>query len=269
MGFTRIDLRDIIRSKNPALLKIIPGFLLRKLERIVHINEMNDLFENTYDHPPFEFVEEGLRMFGAKIIVKGRENLPEKGRFIFTANHPLGGLDGGVFVKAVHDVYGGLKFPVNDILLNMPSMREIFLPINKHGANTRDAFRAIEEAYQSDNQILYFPAGLCSRKIKGKIVDLDWKKSIVTQAIKFQRDVVPVHINGKNSNFFYNLSNIRKALGIKANIEMLYLVDEMYKQKDKEIIISFAKPIPWQQFDHSKSIGEWVEFLRMKTYSME
>jgi len=225
--------------------------------------------EKNYESDPYDFIEDILSTFGAKIIVEGKENLPENKRLLMVANHPLGGLDGLVFMKTVHDIYGELRFPVNDLLLNLPSLNKVFLPVNKHGAITKDSFMAIEQAYRSDFPILYFPAGLCSRKIKGKIIDLEWKRSIINNSVKHQRDIVPVYIEGQNSNFFYNLANLRKALLLKANIEMLFLVDEMFKQKNQRICIRFGKPIPWQNFDSSKTPEQWTDFVRQKTYEME
>ncbi len=265
----KIDVENVIAAKNPRLLKIIPKFLINKVKRIIHQDKINDFIARNHRETPYQFVKNGLTMFGANITIKGLENLPQNKRVILVSNHPLGGLDGLVFINTVYDVYGELRFPVNDLLLNLPALRDIFLPINKHGAHSRDALLAIEDAYKSEMPVLYFPAGLCSRKIKGKITDLEWKKHFVTQAIKHQRNVVPVHINGANSNFFYNLSNWRKRLGIKANIEMLYLVDEMYSQYHKSITISFGKPINWQMFDKSRPISHWVEFVRQKCYEME
>lgn len=263
-----IDVEKVISSKNKNLLKIIPGFIIRYLKRVIHQDQLNEYLRENKDADAYEFFENGVKMFGTHVVIKGKENLPENKRAIFASNHPLGGLDGGVFIKVIHDIYGELRFPVNDILLNIPNTREIFLPVNKHGGQTREALQAIDDAYASDLPILYFPAGLCSRKVNGKIVDLEWKKNFITQAKKHKRDIVPVHIDGRNSNFFYNLSNLRKKLGIKANIEMLYLVDEMYQQYDKNITISFGKPIPWKTLDKSKSVKEWVAYIRNKCYEM-
>ncbi len=174
-----------------------------------------------------------------------------------------------VFIYELSKLYPDIKFPVNDILLNIENMSGIFLPINKHGAQGKDAARKIEEAYASDNQILYFPAGLCSRKKGGVIKDLQWHKSFITKAIQHKRDIIPAYFSGRNSDFFYNLSNIRNFLGLKANIEMLYLADEMFKQKDKEIRMIFGEPIPWQTFDKSKSPPEWAEWVKSRSYELE
>jgi putative hemolysin len=267
-SYPQINITEVIRSKNPRLLKVIPRFVIRKLEKIVHTKDLNQYLKDNHDKDAYEFLAEGVKMFGAKIHINGQENIPQGKRLLFAANHPLGGLDGVVFMHVVHQLAGELKFPVNDLLYNLPNLRPVFLPVNKHGSMNREAAKAIDEAYSGNCQILYFPAGLCSRKIKGKIVDLEWKSSFISQAVRYQRDVVPVHIKGQNSKFFYNLANWRKRLGIKANIEMLFLVDEMYNQYNRDITLTFGEPIPWQTFGKDHSSNHWANFVRQKVYSL-
>jgi len=265
----QIDVEKVLYSKNPALKKAVPGFVIRYLKRIVHQDELNDFLRKWGHLKDAEFIKAGLNHFKINVKVKGIENIPETGRYIFVSNHPLGGLDGLVFIHELSKYFPHLKFPVNDILTNIKNLSGIFLPVNKHGAQDRDAVRGIETAYSSDNQILYFPAGLCSRKKKGVIKDLQWQKSFIAKAVLHKRDIVPAYISGRNSNFFYNLSNIRKLLGIKANIEMLYLVDEMFKQKNKEIFLLFGKSIPWETFDKSASALEWADKVKSETYKLK
>ncbi|MBO7432215.1 MAG: glycerol acyltransferase [Salinivirgaceae bacterium] len=266
----QIDIEKIISSKNPKLLKFIPKFLMNKVKRTLHIDEINWFLRENQDAGPYEFVDAGLKMFGARIKVEGVENIPaDAKRLIFISNHPLGGLDGLVFTSVVYHHFGEVFFPVNDLLLNLPNMKGVFLPINKHGRQSREGVEAIDSAYAGDRHVLYFPAGLCSRKIRGRITDLEWKRNFLTQAVKYQRDVVPVHITGENSKFFYNLANIRKKLHIKANLEMFFLIDEMYNQYDRDITITFGKPVGWQTFDKSRKPQEWVQMLRESSYLLE
>ena len=265
----KIDVRNVLFSKNPALARTIPAFVINYLKRIVHQDELN-VFLGKYGHlRDSELIAAGLTHFGIKFNVTGSENIPDSGRYIFVSNHPLGGLDGLVFIYELSKHFPDIKFPVNDILTNIKNLSGIFLPVNKHGTQAKDAARLIEEAYSSDCQILYFPAGLCSRKKRGIIKDLQWHKSFISKSIQHKRDIVPAFFSGRNSNFFYNLSNFRKLVGIKANIEMLYLADEMFKQKDKEISLVFGNPIPWETFDKSRSAIEWAEWVKSKTYDLE
>jgi len=265
----KLDVESILNSKNPALRKALPGFVLNYLKRIVHQDELN-AFLRLYGHlRDAALIEAGLKEFNIRYSVSGTENIPSAGRFIFVSNHPLGGLDGLVFINEISKYFHDIKFPVNDILLNIKNLSGIFLPINKHGSQSREAASRIEEAFASNTQILYFPAGLCSRKTKGVIKDLEWHKSFVSKAIHHKRDIIPAFFSGRNSEFFYRLSNFRKFLGIKANIEMLYLADEMFRQKDKEIRLIFGKSIGWQTFDRSRSADGWTEWVRERCYELE
>jgi len=263
-----INIEKVLASKNPALAKAVPGFLINYLKKIVHQNDINEflsLYGNLKDE---KLVAAFLDHLEIKYSVSGIENIPEKGRFIFVSNHPLGGLDGVVFINELSTLFKDIKFPVNDLLTNIEGLSGIFLPVNKHGSQGKEAARKIEEAYSSDSQILYFPAGLCSRKSRGKIKDLEWHKSFISKAIQHKRDVIPAYFSGRNSDFFYNMANFRKFFGIKANIEMLYLADEMFRQKGKKIRLIFGKPIPWQTFDRSKALPDWADWVKSKTYEL-
>jgi putative hemolysin len=263
-----IDVEKVLYSKNPALKKVVPKFIVNYLKKIVHQDELNEFLGKWGYLKDSELIEAGLRHFEIKFKVFNSENIPETGRYIFVSNHPLGGLDGLVFIYELSKHFHEIKFPVNDILTNIKNLSGIFLPVNKHGSLAKEAARMIEEAYSSDCQILNFPAGLCSRKRRGVIRDLEWQKSFITKSIQHKRDVIPAFFSGRNSNFFYNLANIRKMLGLKANIEMLYLADEMFKQRDKEIRLVFGKPIPWETFDKSRSALEWANWVKSKSYEL-
>lgn len=264
-----IDIEKVFASKNPALFKLIPSFVFSYLKRVIHQEEINEFLREKGHLKGTEFGQSILDdLFGASYEAEGLDKLPENGRFLFASNHPLGGLDGIAFLVAVSEKYNNLKFPVNDILLNLKPLDNIFVPINKHGSQARDSAMANEQAYKSDAQILVFPAGLVSRKQKGIIRDLEWKKNFVRKAIQHQRDIVPVHISGRNSNFFYRMANIRKALGIKANIEMLYLPDEMFKQHGENLKIKFGNPIPWQDLKNKDNTEIWARKIKEKSYQL-
>jgi len=263
-----LDVEKILADKSPALAQRVPGFIVRYLKRILHQDELNQLIAMHGHLRDREFVAASLKCLGTSYRVAGKENLPEKGRFIFASNHPLGGLDGMVFIDELLKHYDSVRFPVNDILMNVESLKGIFLPVNKHGGQPRETARLLDEAYASDTQILYFPAGYCSRKRRGVISDLKWHKSFIKKAIHYKRDIIPAYFSGKNSNFFYNLSALRRTLGIKANLEMLYLVDEMYLQSSKKITLVFGEPSPWSFFDKSKSADDWAGYVRNKSYAL-
>jgi 1-acyl-sn-glycerol-3-phosphate acyltransferase len=269
-GFTPelIDIEKVIEKKSPSLRKALPGFVIRYLKRIIHQDELNYFLENWGHLKGIPFIEAALNFMNTKVEVLGMENIPEKGRAIIASNHPLGGLDGLALMMTVAKKRPDLIFPVNDILMNIKNLEPLFIPINKHGSNTEN-IEIINRTFASDRLVCYFPAGLVSRKKKGIIKDLVWHPTFITKAKRFKRDIIPTHINGRNTNFFYNIANLRKILRIKSNLEMLYLVDEFYKQKNQTITITFGKPIPYTTFDKRKTKLEWAAGLHDFVYELE
>ncbi len=266
----RIDIDRVLRDKAPTYYNKIPRFFISWLKRTVHQDDINGILERNQGDEGVDFMRALVdKEFRLTLQAKGEENIPRSGRFVFASNHPLGGLDGICLSALLGEKYEGrIKYLVNDVLYYIEPLKPIFVPINKYGAQAKASAKAINEAYASDNQIITFPAGLCSRKQNGKIADLEWMKNFIIKAVEFQRDVIPVHFEGRNSNFFYNLANLRKALGIKFNAELIYLPGEMFKNKDETFTIAFGKPIPWQTFDKTKTPAEWAQFVKEKVYSL-
>ncbi|GGH73465.1 MAG: glycerol acyltransferase [Bacteroidetes bacterium] len=263
-----IDLKQVVANKSPKLAKWLPGFIVNYLKRVIHEDDLNRAMRDFGHLHGVEFVNACIEHLGATVEVKGLENLPKEGGVILAANHPLGGLDGIAFMQAVGRVRSDMQFLVNDILLSVENFQPLFIPVNKHGSNPRAALKMIDDAYASDSAVMVFPAGLVSRKIDGIVQDLEWTKSFISKAIRYQKDVIPVHIGGRNSNWFYNLSKFRRFIGLKANIEMLYLPDEMYKQQGQTITLTFGKPIPASTFDKTKSQQDWANYVREQMYAL-
>ena len=267
----KIDINTVIASKSERLAKCAPKFLINWLKKTIHQDELNQILEYSNGTIDVEFADKVLEWLNVRSNVKftDRESLDPNKRYIFVSNHPLGGLDGLTLISLFGKTFGKIKFVVNDILMNVIPMRNIFVPVNKHGRMGKDYGQMIHNAYASDSHILYFPAGLCSRLIDGEITDLEWKKNFIKQARKYNRDIVPIYFGGRNSKFFYRLSKIRKALGIKFNIEMIFLPDEMFKQKNAIFDVTIGEPIPISSIDSSKTLDEWCLEIRNKCYGLK
>lgn len=264
-----INVREILHSKMPG--KKIPGFLVRYLEKIVHQKEINRFLSEHGDSYGIDFVRDSMKLLDLTIHAEGLDEIPD-GRYTFAGTHPLGGIDGLSTGLAIHERFpeNSIKFLSNDLLSSLENLLPLFVPVNKVGNKTqrRSLPQRLDEAYQSQNQMVIFPAGICSRRIKGQICEMPWTKSFIQKSIDTQRDVIPVYFEGRNSNFFYNLANFRKKLGIKANIEMLYLADEMFKQRGKTFHITFGKPISYNYFDNSRSTQQWADWVREQALSL-
>lgn len=262
-----INIGKVLVSKGA---KNVPGFAIRWLEKIIHQRELNELLSVNRDYKGVEFATHALDYLGVKYRVHGQENLPAKDKkCIFVSNHPLGGLDGLVLMSFIGNTTGDVRFIVNDLLMAVKPLEPIFVPINKYGKMRADYAIRMKEAFSSDAQILNFPAGLCSRLIKGKISDLDWKKTFVSKAVEYHRDIVPIYFNGRNSMFFYRLAKLRKFLKIKFNIETMFLPDELFKQKNATFDIYIGKPVSIEDITMERTPKEWTEIIRKKCYSLK
>jgi len=261
-------LLKLIESKNPKALKRIPKFIIRYLKRILHQDEVNNFLVANKDKKNGEWCQAAVDYMNITISVKGLEKIPKHGRIIIALNHPLGGMDAMILVSALRGHREDLKFIVNDILMNIESMQDMFVGINKHGSNRNSLKVQVKELFESDKAVCIFPAGLVSRKSKGMVEDLEWKKTFVTYAKQCDRDIIPVYVDGKLSNFFYRLSRFRKRLGIKTNIEMLYLANELFKQKNSHMQFVIGDPIKHEYLMTNKNDKELAQEIKKTVYEL-
>ncbi len=267
-----IDIDKILKGKMGSKAKFVPGFLVSWLKGIVHEDEVNKFLWESRNLSGTAWLSECVRYLKMTIHLEGVENLPDKddGKlYTFVSNHPLGGQDGVALGSIIGKHYDGkFRYLVNDLLLNLPGLKPVSIGINKTGKQSRDFPRMVEAGFKSDNHMLMFPAGLNSRKREdGTIHDLPWKKTFITKSVEYQRDVVPIHFSGSNSERFYRIARFSDR-HLPFNLAMLFLVDEMYKNVGKEFRIAFGKPIPWQTFDKSRTPQEWAQYVEDKVYEL-
>jgi putative hemolysin len=264
-----IDVEKVLKDKAYKLYKWLPRFAINWLKKKLHEKEINETMRLLKNDKGLEFNRKGLDALGAKVESTNQHLVPKSGSVIIAANHPLGGLDGLALIKSVGEVRHDVRFFVNDILKNFKNYDEIFVAVNKVGASSTNSLRTMEDVFKTECAVLFFPAGLVSRKQNGLVRDLEWKKSFVTQAIDHKRMIQPVFIEGENSKFFYNFAMWRKRLGIKANIEMLFLPDEMFKARKDTIKIHYSKPFDSALLDKRKTDKQWSKLLYQYIYSPE
>ena len=238
-----IDVQSLLQSKNPRLARRIPRFVINYMSRVIHQQQVNEILAEYSDLSGVDFVRAALGHMKVSYNAVGMQRLDKSKRYVFASNHPFGGMDGLMLADEVHRYFGDVKVIVNDLLMNLEPIRQLFIPVNKHGRQSVDAARLFNETFASDVPIVTFPAGLCSRRHAGIVSDVDWKPNFLKKAAAYDREIVPVYFDGQLSNFFYRLSNFRKAIGVKANIEMVFLVDEMFRQAGKSFEIVIGEPM--------------------------
>ena len=248
----------------PKLQKKLPRFAVNFLKRRIHQDQINECIMNAECYNGVGFFDEALKYVGITYRIRGEENLDPQKKYLFVCNHPLGGPEALIIGSVFKRLYGeGFKVPVNHILANLKPLNEFFVPVKVFSSRqSRELGGQIADMFQSDFQTLVFPAGLCARKIKGKVTEMPWKKMFITQAKKYERDVVPMHISGFNSKRFFFFTKLSMFLKLKFNIGMLFLVDELFNKKGEEFVITIGKPVPYTTFDKSKTDIQWAAEMK-------
>jgi len=267
-----IDIDRILREKMGRRYRYVPRFAVSYLKHIIHQDWVNAFLVSAKDLQGSDWLSSCLDYMGIKLRIIGEENLPDKdnGRlYTFVSNHPLGGIDGVAIGKVIGRHYDdNFKYLVNDLLMNLPGLAPLCVGINKTGRNSRSFPQLVDATFQMKQHVVMFPAGLCSRKREGKIKDIPWKKTFLAKSIETHRDIVPIHFDGRNSDFFYNIANLCKALGLKFNFAQIFLVDEMYKNRNRTYTITIGKPIPAETFDKSRKTAEWAQWVYDRVYAL-
>lgn len=259
-----IDINEVVSKK---FGKKLPAFLIKLLAKFIHQDYLNSVI-SSWDRKE-DFCTHAVREFNMTVDVEGLENVPSDGTlYTFASNHPLGGADGIALASMITRNFGQVGLLANDFLLFLKPIAELAVPVNKTGGQVRNLPALVDSVFNSDRQMLIFPAGMCSRKIDGKVQDLAWTKTFITKSISSKRTIVPVHFYGRNSRRFYTIAHLRKLLGMKFNLEMMFLPDELYKARNSHFTVKIGKPIPYTHFDKSRTPVQWAAWVRDKVYEL-
>lgn len=265
----KIDIDAVLAAKAPKAARWIPKFITRWLKRTVHQDEINYILSEYGSLPPQQFIQACFKFWGVTYSVEGMERLDPHGRYLFASNHPFGGMDGMMLADELIEYFGDVRVIVNDLLMHVEPLRPLWIPVNKHGSQSAENLRRFDEAFAGELPILSFPAGLCSRRQNGVVSDPVWRTNFVKRAAAFDRQIVPMFVEGHLSDFFYRLSNLRKRLGIKFNVEMLYLPDEMFSQKGNHFRILVDDPIPAEALARQGGWRQQTDYVREKVYTLQ
>lgn len=243
-----IDSKDVITRFLPQLERSprLHSGLTRFLARLFHQDEINDFIQQNKHMSHVDFLETVNQRLGLSYTVSNSclENVPVSGRVVIIANHPLGSLDGLALLELIYSVRKDVKIVVNDMLWALSPLRPFFLPINNlsQGKKTKANLTAIQQALEDETAVIFFPAGEVSRLTPKGVRDGRWRSGFLKMAKRTQSPILPIHVGGQNSRFFYGLSLIAKPLSA------LFLVREMFKNVSLTVPIKIGKLIPFSSF---------------------
>ncbi len=264
-----IDIEKVISNSKSKFVRSLPRFIVKYLIKSVYQDEMNRIIHKFRNLSGVPFINAVLNELNIKVIVEGGERIPASGKFVFVANHPQGGIDSLAFLSMIYNFCHDVISPSNELFYYIPQLRPVILGVNVFGQNTKETAGKLNQLFESGSQIMIFPAGEVSRRKKGIISDPVWQKTFITKSVQHKRDIIPVHISGRNSNLFYAVAGLRKFLGLKLYIETALLPREMMRQRNSTVIMKIGDPISRVTFTPEKSHAEWAQVLKKIIYSIK
>lgn len=274
-----ISVRALFTEKAPRMAARIPSPCYRLLERLAHTRELNRYVQHCSSLSPRRALTAAMRRLRLRYRVQSTSErsathgsagpaaaLPQDSRITVVANHPLGGADALVLLDLLMRRYGQVHVPANDLVHVIGPLAPFFVPVNKHGCNRTNS-RRLNALFASDAPALVFPAGRTGRPAAGRlldrrIVDFPWTKTFVTRSRRNGRTIVPVYIDGRNSLRFYLVAWLRTRLAIKANLEMLLLVDELARCRGTTLDLVVGSPIDAALLDPGRGDHLWAADFR-------
>ena len=129
-----ISVDKVIAANLPQLENSpkVKGLVKKGLGYLLHEQEFIT-FGNTYPHlQGLEFVEQVLDElnFDTRYKPKQIEHIPNEGKLVIVANHPIGSLDALALIKVLSTVRQDLKVVANRMLMSVSAMHSLLLPVD-------------------------------------------------------------------------------------------------------------------------------------------
>jgi len=264
---------NVERMLKDRLGNRVPGWAVRLARHILHEDWLNQCIDRGFTG--IDFAEDTSRNYmNVKIQVEGLENIDKNGRYTIVANHSQGGNDSLALLYVFGRYFGNVHIMANELLMELKPLRSCFVAVDKmrvtQDANYRSLSLQTDAIFSGDAPMILYPAGRVSRKHKGVIKDVPWRKTFISKSVQFQRDIIPVHFYGRNSWRFYFLDWLGSITGINKKVPLgtLLLVDELTRAQNKTFRMVVGRPIPWQTFDHTRKPAEWAAWVQEQVYAL-
>jgi putative hemolysin len=235
------DLKTIIDSKSPGFFERWPGFLstslLRILERIVHVDELQEFFTQHGDKKNWQFIEAVFDYldFSYMVTAEDRKKIPPEGRLICVANHVTGPLDGLILLHMIGEIRQDVKIVLTDILAGLENLADLFLLYDQYTPRLqKQNILAIRQALLAEQVVIFFPAGEVTKLSWQGLKDQAWQTGPVSLARKYGVPILPISLHARNSLVYYLAALIHR------NFSTLLLAHEMFRKRSTTIPVKIG-----------------------------
>ncbi len=168
--------------------------------------EMVDAAQGKSGLEIFDYMSDLLHL---QVLVDGLEHIPASGPALVTPNHPAGIADGIAVFDAFKDKRADVCFVANrDAVRAASGLAEIIIPVEwrvheRTTQKTRETVRAINQAFADDRLVVIFPSGRLAEPTLRGLKERPWQTTALSFARRNEVPVIPMHIKGENTAFYY------------------------------------------------------------------
>ncbi len=239
-----LDLEGRLQTRFPAWFAgrraHIARPLVRSIARLSRLDAIEAFMREHAHLRGFAFIEAALERFDCRFLVDHveRERIPEQGRVVIVANHPMGALDALALLAFVGSIRRDVRIVANDFLLAFDMLSDLLIPFRMLGGRPgAEGLRQVDAALAREEAVIVFPAGEVSRLTPFGVRDGAWRHGFVRFAEAAHAPLVPVRIEGRNSALFYGVSALFKPLGTGM------LAREVFARRHSRLVLRVGEPI--------------------------
>ena len=175
--------------------------------------------------------------------IRNIELVPKNGPIILAGNHPTGLTDGIVMFEVMKDRRPDYTLYANiDMIKLSKGFEDIIIPVdwnddNKNITKSKEILKRTKETLGEGKCLLIFPSSRLSKRKGLKLFERPWLSTVVKLSKKYNAPIIPFHMNGHNSLFYYFLDIFNEEL------KNISLFSELVNKEEFKYTITFGHQI--------------------------
>lgn len=206
-----------------------------------------EMVDATQGMSGLEIMDYMSNLLHLNVSVRGREHIPRSGPALVTPNHPAGIADGIAVYDALKDIRNDMCFVANrDAIRASAGLADIIIPVEwrvqeRNTQKTRETVRAINQAFKEERLVVIFPSGRLAEPTFRGLKERPWQTTALSFARRNEVPVIPMHIKGENTLFYY------VTWYINTELKDMTLFREIVKKEGRPYSITVGEPFELAQ----------------------
>ena len=236
---------EIIEERCPKLMsnKFLWSVIKPTIFKIFKYQTAKNITDDISDISGFECFNYLTNLLKFNLDIRNIELVPKNGPIILAGNHPTGLTDGIVMFEVMKDRRPDYTLYANiDMIKLSKGFEDIIIPVdwnddNKNIGKSKEILKRTKETLNEGKCLLVFPSSRLSKRKGFKLFERPWLNTVVKLSKKYNAPIVPFHMDGHNSLFYYFLDIFNEEL------KNISLFNELVNKEAFKYTITFGHQI--------------------------